>query len=61
VLEIEVKKGEYHGTFNLYNKDGKLLLKKTYKNGEPIKKEKFASDMEIFKNMFNNLIDSFKL
>lgn len=61
ILEIEVKKGKYNGEFKLYNKDGKLLLKRTYKNGEVIKEEKFASDIEILKNMFNNFLDSFKL
>jgi antitoxin component YwqK of YwqJK toxin-antitoxin module len=61
ILEIEVKKGKYHGEFNLYNKEGKLLVRKTYKDGELIKEEKFASDIEILKNMFNNILDSFKL
>ena len=61
LLEIGVKKGKYHGEFNLYNKEGKLLLRKTYKSGELIKEEKFASDIEIFKSRFNSFLDSMKL
>ena len=61
LLEIEIKKGKYHGEFNLYNNEGKLLLRKTYKASELIKEEKFASDIEIFKSRFNSFLDSMKL
>lgn len=61
LLEIEVKKGKFHGEFNLYNKEGELLKRKTFESGNLIKEEKFASDIEILKSRFNNFLDSLKL